>query len=445
MPASNSQAMSERLYIRAMDYFPDGTSRVTVARNPIPTYMAKGEGAYLSDVDGRRFLDLNGNFTTLIHGHGFEPVRAAVMEQLKLGTCFANPTEAEINLANLLCDRVPAIERIRFVNTGTEAVLFAVKAARAFTGRSAIAKIEGAYHGAYDWVEVSQASHPGNWGEASRPNSTPYYHGVPAHVLADVVTLNFNDVEGSVRLLEQRASDLAAILIDPMPSRAGLVPPEKPFIDAIQEVARRHGILIISDEILNLRQGFQGASARYGITPDLMTLGKIIGGGFPIGAIGGRIDVMSVFSADKGRPLLPQGGTFSANPVAMVAGHACISALTIEMFDHLERLGEEIRSGIKQIIQRNNVGLSVTGAASLFKIHPKRAEPRNFRDSYQYPHELNVMKAMTDHFAQHGIILPLGAAACLSSPMGSEESQAIISAFASFVDGSSNLIRTLDQ
>ncbi|WP_346658697.1 aminotransferase class III-fold pyridoxal phosphate-dependent enzyme [Bradyrhizobium sp. 143] len=198
--------------------FPDGTSRVTIDRSSGPVYIDRGMGSYVFDVDGRRFLDLNCNFMTLIHGHAFAPVVEAITTQLHRGSCFANPTESEIELAELLCARIPRLDRVRFVNTGTEAVLFAIKAARAFTGRSKIAKLEGAYHGAYDWAEVSLAANPDNWGDPAAPNSTPSYRGAPGGVLDDVVVLSFNDVTGVRQLLSLHAPQLAAVLLDPMPS-----------------------------------------------------------------------------------------------------------------------------------------------------------------------------------------------------------------------------------
>src|ERR1700722_13505610 len=244
---------SRDAFERARSVFIDGTTRVTIERDPIPRYMERGEGAYLVDLDGRRFLDLNGNFTPLIHGHGFAPVIEAVTRQLRSGTCFANPTLAEIDLAELICGRVPGAETIRFVNTGSEAVMFAIKAARAFTGRSSIAKIEGAYHGAYDWVEVSQASLPDNWGPEDDPACVPYYRGMPASVLDEVVPLRFNDVAQVERRVAGHAARLAAIVLDPMPSRAGLIAPTPEFVAAIQRAAARHGIVLIADEVLSFR------------------------------------------------------------------------------------------------------------------------------------------------------------------------------------------------
>ncbi|MBZ9761749.1 aspartate aminotransferase family protein [Mesorhizobium sp. CA8] len=434
---------SHALFDRARAVFPDGTTRVTVERDPVPRYIERGEGAFVIDADGRRFLDLNANFTTLIHGHAFEPVIAAVETQMRNGTCFANPTEAEVELASLLCKRVPGIDRIRFVNTGTEAVMFAIKAARAFTGRPCIAKIEGAYHGAYDWVEVAQASTRENWGPPDHPAATAYYHGMPTSVLDDVVVLRFNDAAGARELLSRRAGDIAAVLIDPMPSRAGLVAPEPEFLSALQETARKHGILIISDEVLNFRQDYRGASARYGLQPDLFALGKIIGGGFPIGAVGGSAEIMTVFDARGGRPLLPQGGTFSANPISMVAGHAAMAALDQAAFARLETLGSNLRKRFRDAISRAEAPLSVTGAASLFRIHPKPMPPREFRDAYCNPAEAKIGHEMSRFFARNGIILPSGAAACLSTPMGEAEIDAIAGVFEAFLAKKSALLEEI--
>lgn len=425
---------STQSFARALGVFPDGTARVTIERDPTPRYVQRGIGSYLIDLDGRRFLDLNCNFTTLIHGHAFAPMIEAVTLQLQSGTCFANPTEIEIGLAELLCGRIPNLDRIRFVNTGTEAVLFAVKAARAFTGRSKIAKIEGAYHGAYDWVEVSQAATPENWGDASAPNSTPFYRGMPKSLLDEVVVLRFNDAEGARRLLSLHGSELAAIVLDPMPSRGGLTKPTPEFIAAIQETARANDILVIADEVLNLRQGYEGASARYGISPDLIAMGKIIGGGLPIGAIGGRSHVMKVFDASAGRPLLPQGGTFSANPLSMVAGIAAMKALDHAAFAHLGQLGDVVRQGLERGIAKRDAPMCVTGAASLFRIHPMRRIPNDYREAYPTSAGAALMKQLSRFFAENGIVLPNGAAASLSTPMRHADADFIIDVFNGFLD-----------
>ncbi|WP_407151157.1 aspartate aminotransferase family protein [Bradyrhizobium sp. ORS 86] len=421
-------------FARARRVFPDGTSRVTIDRDPVPLYIERGVGSYLFDVDGRRFLDLNGNFTALIHGHAFAPIVEALTDQLQRGSCFANPTKSEIELAELLCSRIPQVERVRFVNTGTEAVLFAIKAARAITGRSKIAKLEGAYHGAYDWSEVSLTATPHNWGDPTAPSSTAFYHGMPASVLDEVVVLRFNDVEGARRLLSMHARNLAAVILDPMPSRGGLIAPKSEFMVAVQETARDRGILVIADEVLNLRQSIRGASARYGLVPDLVTMGKIIGGGLPIGAIGGREDLMKVFDASAGDPLLPQGGTFSANPLSMTAGLAAMRHLDSAAFSYLEMLGNIVRDGISRVISNRGAPLCVTGAASLFRLHPIAQIPNDYRDAYPAPAGATVMRQLTRFFAENGIFLPHGAAASMSTPMTRADAELIIDVFARFLD-----------
>ncbi|MET4236372.1 glutamate-1-semialdehyde 2,1-aminomutase [Bradyrhizobium sp. LA6.10] len=434
---------SRESFARARLVFPDGTSRATIERDPEPIYVERGVGSYLVDVDGRRFLDLNCNFTTLIHGHAFAPVVEALTRQLQCGSCFANPTESEIELAELLCSRIPQVDRVRFVNTGTEAVLFAVKAARAFTGRSKIAKIEGAYHGAYDWCEVSLGATPDNWGEPTSPTSTGRYRGMPSSVLEEVVVLRFNDVEGVHRLLSSYAHDLAAVLMDPMPSKSGLIAPKPEFIAAVQAAARCNNILIISDEVLNLRQGFQGASARYGLVPDLITMGKIIGGGLPIGAIGGREDVMRVFDASAGRPMLAQGGTFSANPLSMTAGLAAMRHLDRTAFERLEVLGKSVRDGIRLAIAKCSAPLCVTGAASLFRIHPLTKVPNDYREAYLAPALESLMKELTRFFAQNGIILPHGATPSLSTSMTRDDADFVVDVFSGFLHANEKLLNQI--
>lgn len=434
---------SKESFARAQLVFPDGTSRVTVERDPEPLYIDRGEGSYLFDLDGRRFLDLNCNFTALIHGHAFAPVVEALTHQLQRGSCFANPTESEIELAELLCERIPQVDRVRFVNTGTEAVMFAIKAARAFTGRSKIAKFEGAYHGAYDWAEVSLTARPDNWGDPIAPVSTAVYRGMPPSVVDDVVVLRFNDVDGVHRLLSVHAHKLAAVVVDPMPSRGGLVAPKPEFIAAVQETANKNGIIVISDEVLNLRQSFQGASARYNLVPDLVTMGKVIGGGLPIGAIGGREDVMKVFDASTGRPLLPQGGTFSANPLSMRAGLAAMRHLDNTAFARLETLGSTVRNGIERAISARSAPLSVTGAASLFRIHPMAQIPNEYRDAHLVPAGATLMKQLTRFFAENGIILPNSAAASISTPMTSADAELIVDVLTGFLDEHQDLLEAI--
>lgn len=426
------RARSAQLFRRGKSVFPAGLTRSTVERDPIPIYLARGEGAYVWDADKNRLLDLNNNFTTLIHGHGFQPVIEAVERVLRTGTCFANPTEYEIALAELLVSRIPAIEQIRFVNSGTEAVMFAIKAARAYTRRPAIVRFAGAYHGAYDWAEAGQGG-----SQAGRNLPKLGYPGAPAAIADDVLVLNFNDAASIERVIAPRANEIAAILIDPMPSRAGLLHPTAEFIAAVAEVSLKFGILVIADEVLNLRQGFAGASARYGLEPDLITAGKIIGGGFPIGAVGGRATVMTVFGGDQNAPLVAQGGTFSANPVSMAAGKAAMDALTADVFDRLDQMGDHVRTRLAEIAVKWGGAFSVSGAASLFRIHPRPTVPTNSIGAVMTSEEVAIMRALSRHFLACGILLPFGAAACLSTPMSETDAENIAAVFEDFLEKNS--------
>jgi glutamate-1-semialdehyde 2,1-aminomutase len=430
--ATRERLRSVDLYRRGRTVFPGGVTRATIELDPEPIYMASGDGAYVYDVDGNRFLDLNNNFTTLVHGHAYAPVTEAVSALLRNGSCFSNPTSYEIALAELLVARIPSVDQVRFVNTGTEAVMFAIKAARAYTGRPAIIRFAGCYHGSYDWAETGQNGviTPGGVDDTT---GLPGYAGAPAQSADDVVVLEFNDIEGLERGVRRHAHHLAAILIDPMPSRAGLLQPLPKFVERVTALAKRHGILVIADEVLNLRQGYHGASHRYGFEPDLLTAGKIIGGGFPIGAIGGRSDVMAVFGGDSPNPLVPQGGTFSANPVSMLAGLVAMQALTHEELDRLELMGQTLCRELRDCAARLDRPFSVAGAASLFRIHPKLVLPQTYAETRMSDGERESMRSLTRFFRERGILIPLGAAACLSTAVTYRDIEQVASVFEQFL------------
>ncbi len=443
MLGHNRHVTSERLFDRAKSVMPGGTTRFTIQRHPTPIYISAGEGAWLTDVDGNRYLDFNNNYTTLIHGHAFSPVAAAVERQLHSGTCFANPTEHEIALSEILCSRAPAAERVRYVNTGTEAVMFALKAARAITGRTKVAKFEGSYHGAYDWAEVSENSNPDNWGERE-PASVPFAAGTPASVLDEVVVVPFNDIDTTADLMERHAAELACLLIDMVPSRAGLIPLDPDYVAAIRDITKRHGILLISDEVLNFRQGYHGASARFGLEPDLITLGKIIGGGLPIGAVAGGSDLMAIFDNSDSDAPLPQGGTFSANPLSMVAGIASMEALDRAAFERLERLGETVRARLSDAIAERRLPAAVTGLGSLFRVHFKARKPRNYREFWPTPVEVKLLHQMARAMLARGVIMPPMSCSSLSTAMTEADIDFFVSAFCAVFDEDEDL-RSLER
>src|SRR5260221_4731892 len=280
---------------------------------PYPIYAARGEGCRVWDLDGNVYIDCINNFTSQIHGHAHPVLIKAATTQLAMGSAFGLPTESEVDLAELLAARLRSVDQVRFANSGTEAVMMALKAARAHTGRPKIAKCEGAYHGSYDYAEVSLDPTPEAWGR-NAPVSVAYAKGTPDNVLADVLTIPFNDTEAAVSLIREHGRELACVLVDPMPNRAALPPSDQAYLDALRKITREVGALLIFDEVITFRLGYRGAQGLWNIDPDLTTLGKIIGGGFPVGAIAGHKQFMAVFDPQSRQPGPPHCGALFPQP-----------------------------------------------------------------------------------------------------------------------------------
>lgn len=417
---------SRRLYERACKVMPGGNTRTTVYINPFPIYVTRGEGCRVWDVDGQVFYDCINNFTAMIHGYAQPEMNAAVTDQLALGTAFGAPTLSEIELAELLIERLPAMDQIRFANSGTEGVMMAIKAARAYTNRPKIVKIEGAYHGSYDFAEVSLDSSPSNWGDM--PASTAYAKGTPEGVLNDVLVVPFNDVEALKAVFAAHGETIAGVLIDPMPNRAGLIPARKDYLEALVEIAHGAGALVIFDEVISFRLGYSGAQGLWGIRPDLTALGKIIGGGFPVGAVAGRADVMAVFDPSRGKPALPHGGTFTANPVTMRAGLAAMRALTPEAFAHLDALGKFLRNGVNAALEKVGLPGRCVGLGSLFKVHFTSGPITDYRSVYPGPVEKKRLDAFHKGLLNRGVLSASYGLFALSTPMTMEDAGNILQA-----------------
>jgi glutamate-1-semialdehyde 2,1-aminomutase len=342
---------SAALFERAARSLPGGSTRTTIYSAPYPPYMTRGEGIRTWDVDGNEYRDFLGNYTSLILGHAHPEVVAAVEAQVRRGSAFAAPTEAEVELAEEIRRRLPSVEQIRFTNSGTEATMFALRAARAFTGRPLVAKFEHAYHGTHDTVVAG----------------TP---GVPAAVSELVIELPWADPEGVERALAGREGQLAAIIIEPVQGAGGVRAAPPDFLRFLRELATRTGAILVFDEVIAFRIGPNGAQGRLGgVRPDLTTLGKIIGGGYASGAFGGRADVMSQFDARRSGSLV-HGGTFNGNPVAAAAGLATLRHMTPERYAELDRLAHRLRSTIADGIARDRLDARVDGVASIFQVFP---------------------------------------------------------------------------
>jgi glutamate-1-semialdehyde 2,1-aminomutase len=339
---------SGALFERAARSLPGGSTRTTVYAAPYPPYLVEGRGIRVRDVDGNVYRDFLGNYTSLILGHAHPAVVDAVTAQVRRGSAFAAPTEVEVELAEELCRRLPSVERVRFTTSGTEATMFALRVARAFTQRDLVARFERAYHGTHD---VALAGTP----------------GVPAVMSETIVELPWGDPEGVVRALAGRERELAAIIIEPVQGAGGVRMAEPAFLGFLRELTTRLGALLIFDEIISFRIGPGGAQERLGVRPDLTTLGKIIGGGYPLAGFGGRADVMELFDARRS-DALSHGGTFNGAPVAAAAGLATLRELTPPHYDRLERLGERLRTRVEDGLREAGSTARIEGVASLFQV-----------------------------------------------------------------------------
>ncbi|HET9952083.1 MAG TPA: aminotransferase class III-fold pyridoxal phosphate-dependent enzyme [Candidatus Eisenbacteria bacterium] len=421
MTPSTQTTRSQELYERALRVLPGGVSRNAVLRRPHPFYAVRGEGCHVIDVEGVRRIDFANNMCSLIHGHAHPAVVAAVVEQLQRGTAFTFATEAEVLYAEHMNRRAPGFEKIRFVNSGTEAVMTCLKAARAFTGRAKIAKTEGAYHGLYDYAEVSQTSNPANWGDAAHPRSNPVVAGTPQGVLDDVVVIPFNDPETAVRILSEHAGELACVLIDPLPHRVGMMPATVSFIDELRRWTEKDGALLVFDEVITFRSEYAGAQSWYSHRPDLTALGKMIGGGLPVGAIAGRSGVMEVLNPLAEKVLFPHSGTFSANPLVMAAGRAAMELFDRDAVATLNALGDRARRQIADAIRTSGFPACVTGAGSLFRIHMTPEAPTTYRETYMDPGRTRLVKALLDHAFENGVMLINTGSGALSTAMTARE------------------------
>jgi glutamate-1-semialdehyde 2,1-aminomutase len=385
---------------------PGGNTRHTVFQAPYPLYAVRGEGARVIDADGAARLDFVNNYTSLIHGHGFAPVVEAIRRQALDLVAVGAPTEAEIELAELLVARVPSLERVRFCNSGSEAVMFAMKAARAATGRTKIAKIEGTYHGSYDYAEVSQQPKPRLWGEADRPQATATSQGTPQGVLDDVIVLPMNDLAAARAILAAHADDLAGVLLDPLPSRLMFVAMTPAFAQGVAEATRAAGGMVIIDEVYTLRLDLPGRQPALGVTADLVTMGKIIGGGLPIGAFGGSAAAMAVFDGSEGPARVQHGGTFNASPLAMAAGLAAMRAFDDRCVAQVNALGARLREGLSDILRTRNVGGPVLGVGSLATFMPGAEGPiETVRDVVREAGAFRTLARMQVELLNRGVFI----------------------------------------
>ncbi len=351
---------SESLFSRAQELIPGGVNspvRAFRAVGGTPFFVARAEGARIWDVDGRSYVDFLGSWGPLILGHAPPEVVRAITDAARRGTAYGAPTAQEVELAERITRAVPSIEMVRLVNSGTEASMSAIRLARGVTGREAIIKFEGCYHGHADSLLVKA-------GSGGATFSLPDSLGVPAALAALTITLPFNDLDSVRRVMDTGGRDVAAIIIEPVAGNMGVVPPRPGFLSGLRELCDRHGALLIFDEVITgFRVSAGGAQALYGVRPDLTCLGKIIGGGLPVGAYGGRRDLMGHVSP-LGR--VYQAGTLSGNPLAVTAGLATLEALERPgVYECVEQLGSGLQQGLETAARKAGVPLTVNRVGSI--------------------------------------------------------------------------------
>lgn len=351
---------SKQLMARAARSIPGGVNSPVRAFKGVggdPVFFERGEGAYLTDVDGNRYVDYVGSWGPMILGHGRREVIEAVQRQADASLGFGAPTELEIELAEKVIEMVPGIERVRMVSSGTEATMSAIRLARGFTARDMIVKFAGCYHGHSDSLLVKAGSGVLTLG---LPNSP----GVPAALAAQTLTVPFNRLDPLAEVFSRYGDQIAAVIVEPVAGNMGCIPPEPGFLEGLREITRERGSVLIFDEVMTgFRVARGGAQERYGVTPDLTTLGKIIGGGLPVGAFGGRADIMAHIAPEGG---VYQAGTLSGNPLATVAGLTMLRALDASVYVQVEETTERLSRGLADAAAAHGIPVTVNRVCGMF-------------------------------------------------------------------------------
>ena len=373
--SSTLRPTSEALFTEACGLMPGGVNspvRAFKAVGGTPVFFKSAEGSHLIDADGNRYVDYVSSWGAILLGHADPRVVSAISDAASHGTSFGAPHEGEVRLAREIINRIPAVERIRFVNSGTEATLATIRLVRAATGRNKVIKFEGNYHGAVDSLLAKAGSGIATFG---LPDSA----GVPNSITHDTLLARFNDAENVQAILEANSDEVAAVMVEPVAGNMGLIPPDPGFLLKLRELCDHHGVLLVFDEVMTgFRVSKGGASVRYGIEPDLLCMGKVIGGGLPVGAYGGRKDLMDLVA-----PLGPmyQAGTLSGNPLAMAAGYAALSNCDDEVYEKLELSGARLEVGLNQVFSSAQIPAQVQRVGSMISVFFADQPVRNFDEA----------------------------------------------------------------
>ncbi|NHJ85129.1 MAG: aminotransferase class III-fold pyridoxal phosphate-dependent enzyme [Asgard group archaeon] len=351
---------SKEVFKEAQKWLPGGGTRNITYYYPYPFYVAKGEGNYLIDIDGNKYIDVQNNMSVLLHGHSPQKITEAIQKQAAEGTAHNAPIKAQYELAKMICERVPSIEKIRFCNSGTEATMFAMRAAREFTGKDGIILTDGCYHGSHDYVEV-------NFDAALLAEGMPKpttEKGVPNAILKDIYVVPFNDLKAVEKIMKKHHKKIAAMILEPLMGFAGGVLATTEYLKGLRELTKKYNILLIFDEVITFRLSSGGYQKTVGVIPDITALGKTIGGGLPVGAFGGRKEIMDQFDPTKD-DFIMHSGTFSGNAMTMVAGKVALEMYDEVAIERLTKLSDRLRKGLREIMDSLDIKCYVGGVQSL--------------------------------------------------------------------------------
>ncbi|MEM2979666.1 MAG: glutamate-1-semialdehyde 2,1-aminomutase [Methanomassiliicoccales archaeon] len=362
---------SKVLYDRAKHFMPGGVSSPVRAFAPYPIYISKGKGSKIWDVDGNEYIDYCMGFGPLILGHAHPSVVRALQEQAENGTLFGAPIEKEIELASIITEHYPSIEMVRFVSSGTEATMHALRLARGYTGRDKVIKVEGGFHGAHDAMLVKA-------GSGAVTHSVPNSLGIPFDIAKNTLVVPFNDITAVEETIRANRNEIAGVILEPVMGNIGPILPDVDYLKAMRELTSREGILLIFDEVITgFRLAMGGAQEYFGVQSDLTTLGKVVGGGMPIGVFGGPKEIMSMISP-TGK--VYQAGTFAGNPMSLTAGIATLKELKKSDHGELNEKGETIRKSIQKILNDLKLEFTIAGIGSMFQLFIAKGPIRNYED-----------------------------------------------------------------
>mgnify|MGYP001365075372 CR=1 FL=1 len=384
---------SKRLYDEACRFLPGGDTRTATFFYPYPHFMLRGKGAYMYDADGNKLMDFQNNYTSLIHGHAHGPTVEAIRDQAVKGTAYTAPFENQTKLAELIVSRFPGVDKLRFTNSGTEANMHALRLARAYTGRAKVIKTEGGYHGTTDVFEASVDPNLKIAGSGDDMKTVAENRGVSENALKDVLVVPFNDADRTEKIMKEHRNDTACMIIEPVMASAGQIVPEMGYLRALREMTERYGILLIFDEVVTGRLSTGGAQKYFGITPDITTMGKIIGGGTPVGAFGGRDDIMRYY--DPREKKVYHSGTFNGNALTMAAGLAALRDYDENKAAYVNDLGEKFRKGAEKVFEETGIHMIMNGTGSLCNTIFTDSPVKNYRDMAGSHEELNKLLFMT--------------------------------------------------